>query len=390
MVETLICLYPAVMKFTLIEHGELYGPQPLGTQSILLADGRIAKLGPVDQAALRTLEFELEVIDARGCVVTPGFIDPHAHLIGAGGEEGFASRMPEMLVSQIVCAGVTTLVGLLGTDTSTRNLNCLQAKAAQLCDEGLTAFMYTGGFELPPRTMTGKVIDDLVLIDKIIGSGEIAISDSRWIDPLLDPLAHLVAETRLGGQIGGKAGVTHFHTGPGRRRLGLLHELLDQYDLPAEAIYPTHIGRSKELLADAIALAQRGSFVDLDTVEEDLGENLLYYREHGGPLDRLTVSSDAHTPSGSSRKLYEQFASAVCDYRLPLAEVLPLFTSNVAAVLQLPNKGELAAGKDADLLVLRKERLELLHLFARGRQFVKDGRLVAVSKQEQQVAAGKE
>jgi beta-aspartyl-dipeptidase (metallo-type) len=158
----------------------------------------------------------------------------------------------------------------MGTDTTTRHVASLHAKASQLWAEGITAYFYTGGFELPPRTLTGSVMDDLVLIDKVIGTGEIAISDPRWIDPLLDPLAHIVVQTVTGGKMAGKAGVVHFHTGPGQRRLGLLHELLDCYDLPPAAIYPTHINRSEALIDDAIALARRGGFVDMDTVEEDL------------------------------------------------------------------------------------------------------------------------
>jgi beta-aspartyl-dipeptidase (metallo-type) len=141
---------------------------------------------------------------------------------------------------------------------------------------------------------------------------------------------------------------------------------------------------------DAIALTKRGAYVDMDTVEEDLGERLRYYLAQGGPPDHLTVSSDAHTPKGSSRKLYEQFVACVCDYGMPITSVLPLFTSNTARVLKLAGKGCLEEGNDADVLVLRQDTLAIKHLFARGRQLVKDGHLLALSKQEQQVQAGKE
>jgi beta-aspartyl-dipeptidase (metallo-type) len=378
------------MQFTLIEHGTMYIPEARGAQSLLLAGDRIAKIGVIDRHSIRAVGLELDVIDASGCLVVPGLIDPHAHLIGAGGEEGFASRMPEMLMSQIVCAGVTTIIGLLGTDTSTRHLSCLHAKVSQLWDEGLTAYMYTGGFELPPSTMTGSVLNDLVMIDKIIGTGEIAISDPRWIDPQLDELAHVVAETSLGGRMGGKAGVTHFHTGPGKNKLMLLHQLLDNYDFATSSLYATHIHRNEALMDDAITLAKRGIYVDMDTVEEDLGERLDYYLSHDGPLSQLTVSSDAHTPKGSTRKLYEQFIDCVHNYEMPMTTVLPLFTSNTARVLKLEGKGRLEAGNDADVLILREDTLEIVHVFARGRHLVKDGRLIHLSKQEQQVQAGKE
>lgn len=378
------------MLFTLIEQGDLYTPQQAGVQSMLLAGDKIAKIGQIDGKRLAALDVACETLDARGCLIMPGFIDPHAHLIGAGGEEGFASRMPEILFSQIVQAGITTVIGLLGTDTSTRHLSSLHAKAAQLWDEGLSAYMYTGGFELPPSTLTGSVMNDLVMIDKVIGAGEIAISDPRWIDPLLDPLAHIVAGASLGGKIGGKAGVTHFHVGPGKGRLSLLHQLLDNYELPATSLYATHVNRSEALIDDAIALAKRGAYVDMDTVEEDLGERLRYYLSHGGSSDQLTVSSDAHTPKGSSRKLYEQFVACVCEDAMPITDVLPLFTSNPARVLKLAGKGCLEAGKDADVLIVRQGTLEIEHVIAGGRHLVKNGRLIALSKQEQQVQAGKE
>ena len=378
------------MRFTLIEGGAIYTPRHAGVQPLLLADSKIAKLGPVVSSALHALSDEVTTIDATGCLVVPGWIDPHAHIIGAGGEHGFGSRMPEIMAGQIVCAGVTTVVGLLGTDTMTRNMGCLHAKASQLWAEGITAYIYTGGFELPPTTLTGSVVDDVVMIDKIIGTGEVAISDSRWLDPQLYDLAHIVSQTALGGQMAGKAGVTHFHTEAGKRRLALLHELLDCFDVPPSSIYPTHVNRSEALVDDAIALVRRGAFVDMDTVEEDIVERLPYYLAQGGPADRITISSDAHTPGGSTQKLYEQFVACVREAKLPLETVLPCLTSNAAAVLKLPAKGNLAPDKDADVLILKQDSLEIVHLFARGRHVIRDGQYVEPSRQEQQVESGKE
>jgi beta-aspartyl-dipeptidase (metallo-type) len=203
-------------------------------------------------------------------------------------------------------------------------------------------------------------------------------------------LAHVVFQTALGGKMGGKAGVTHFHTGPSEKKLSLLHQLLDEYEISPSSIYATHINRSEPLIDDGIALAKRGAYVDMDCVEEDVGKRLTYYLESGGPAKQITVSSDAHTPKGSSRKLYEQFIECVHKYEIPLVDLLPIFTSNVATVLKLDRKGHLRAGNDADILVLRENTLELVHLFARGRQLVKDGQLVQLSKQEKEVEAGKE
>jgi beta-aspartyl-dipeptidase (metallo-type) len=151
------------MNFPSIEQGEVYTTHSIGTQSSLLIGNQIAQTGPLDREQLRAFDAALTTVDASHCVVVPGLIDPPAHLSGAGGEEGFASRMPEILLSPLVCAGVPLLLGLLGTDTRTRHLSCLHAKAAPLGDEGLTAYMYTGGFEHllawdRPRIRNGRLI----------------------------------------------------------------------------------------------------------------------------------------------------------------------------------------------------------------------------------------
>lgn len=359
--------------FTLIENGELYGPEPLGVQPLLLVGDRIAHIGPLDRAALRALPLDCQTIDATGCIVTPGLIDPHEHLTGAGGEEGFATRMPEVPVRDIVLAGFTTVVGCLGTDMTTRFQTGLLGKVRQLKAEGISAYMYTGGYAIPPQTLTRTITDDLVMIDEVIGFGEMAISDPRCSEPPINELGRIVSQAIVGGMIAGKAGVTHFHVGPGKKRLALLRELLEEHETPAQYLYPTHITRSALLMDEAIALAKQGSYVDIDTVDDDLVDCLRSYRQRGGPMDRLTISSDAHTPGGSPAKLYRNIVAAAHAPDLGLELVLPLCTRNPAAVLKLAQKGRLAAGLDADVLVLRHESLEIEHVFARGRQMVAHG-----------------
>jgi beta-aspartyl-dipeptidase (metallo-type) len=373
------------MNVTLLRGGHVYASEPHGRADVLLGFGRILQIGHVPVEPLRALGWDVQVIDLDGAIVAPGLIDPHQHVTGAGGEHGFGSRMPEVTLRAIVMAGITTVVGLLGTDTTTRTLRGLHAKCAQLEEEGITAYMYTGGFELPPKTFTGSVLDDLVLIDRIIGTGEISIADERWIDPDPRELAFVVKSTTLGGQMSGKAGVTHFHVGDKPERLALLVSLLDDWDARPEALYATHITRSPALMDEAIALAHRGVFVDIDTVEENFGECLTYYVERGGPLGQLTVSSDAHTPGGHPSKLYRQLVSAVQEHGHPLERVLPLFTANPAAVLGLAHKGRLESGADADVLVLDADTLAVTHLFGRGRHLVGDGELLELSQQERAV-----
>ena len=362
--------------FTLIENAEVYAPAPAGRQSLLLVGGQIAKMGDVDLQALRALGVPCTVVDAAGGIVTPGLIDPHEHLIGAGGEQGFASRTWAAPAADIMRAGITTVVGCLGTDTTTRHLTSLLARVRQLHAFGLSAYMYSGGFYLPTPTITESVRDDIVLIPEVLGVGEIAIADERSSDPNPEQLAKMVSEAMTGGLMAGKVGITHFHVGEAKRRLGCLHTIIERHDVPVETLYPTHLSRSHELMDDGIELAKRGAFIDIDTVDEQAARWLRYYHDHGGPAEQLTVSSDAQTPGGTPGKLYSQFVAATREMGLPLETVLPHFTSNTARALRLDRKGRLEPGCDADLLILKPETLAVQHVFARGQHLVADGQVI--------------
>src|SRR5215210_5220351 len=204
---------------TLIENGEIYAPEPRGRGSVLILGDRVARVGEVDARAVEALGLELAVIDATGCLVTPGLIDPHEHLLGGSGEEGFSTQTPEIFLSELVGAGITTVVGCLGVDTTTKTMPGLLARAKALKEEGLTAFVYTGGYNVPPTTLTGSIRNDILFIDEVIGGGEIAISDLRAREPDALELARLVTDVYVGGILSKKAGITHFHVGDGKRRL---------------------------------------------------------------------------------------------------------------------------------------------------------------------------
>src|SRR5215210_5272307 len=266
---------------TLIENGELYAPKFLGRTSILLLDGKIGLIGEIDYAAVEALELEFEVVDARGCIVTPGLIDPHEHLLGGSGEEGFSTQSPEITVSEIVSAGITTVVGCLGVDTTMKTLAGLLGKVKGLCEEGLTARMWTGGYNVPPTTITASVRSDIMFIAEIIGCGEVAISDERSTDPEPRELARLVTDAHNGGMLSGKAGVTHFHVGDSERRLQCLREITDrkQFQVRPEWLYATHVERSEELMGEALDLARQGVNLDIDVVEHDLAKWVRFYQE---------------------------------------------------------------------------------------------------------------
>lgn len=212
---------------TIIENGEIYAPEPCGTQALLIVGEKIARIGTVDWRPLEATGLPLEIIDAADCIVTPGLIDPHEHLAGSSGEAGFASQTPEIGIGEVVKAGITTVVGCLGVDTTTKTMSGLLAKAKGLQAEGITA---SGGYDVPPSTLTGSVRRDLLIVNEVIGAGEVAISDRRSTEPSLPELARLVRDSYVGGLLSGKAGITHYHVGEGEGRLAPIRALLDDYE----------------------------------------------------------------------------------------------------------------------------------------------------------------
>ncbi|NLF46231.1 MAG: beta-aspartyl-peptidase, partial [Syntrophomonadaceae bacterium] len=171
--------------FTLLKNGYCFSPDYMGKKDILIVYDKIAVIAdeiPPDKYG------EVEVIDCRQCLVCPGIIDQHVHITGGGGEQGPVSRIPEIMFSEIIEAGITTVVGVLGFDSITRNIAGLLAKARALEAEGLTTYIYTGSYGSPTETLTGRVLTDIVLLDKVIGVGEVAIADYRSNHPSLEDL----------------------------------------------------------------------------------------------------------------------------------------------------------------------------------------------------------
>ena len=354
-----------------IDGGEIYAPEPLGRRQVLVCDSKVLRVGDVDRAALDRLDVEYDVIDARGGYVTPGLIDPHQHFLGSSGEGGFQYQTPPLQVSEIVRAGVTTAVGTLGVDTTMQNIAALLGRAKALSNDGLTTCIWSGGYNVPPSTIMSSIREDVMFIDEVIGAGEVAVSDERGLNQSAQELAKMVRDTNVGGHLTGKAGVTHFHVGEEDTRLGPLFDLIEEFRVKPEWLYPTHVERTEKLLDEAIALVHQGATVDMDVVDRKLGKWVRYYLENGGRPDRLTVSSDAD--SSTPDIYWNQLCELVVKLGMPLEQVLAFATTNVARVLKLAPKGRIAEGCDADLLVLGAGTLEMREVIARGRRMVVGG-----------------
>jgi beta-aspartyl-dipeptidase (metallo-type) len=381
---------------TLIRNGDVYGPEPLGKKDILIAGGSIEIVA--EPGGLRLGDLEAEVMDAAGLAVLPGLVDPHVHILGGGGEGGPATRAPEIRVADIVSSGVTTVIGCLGTDGVTRHMASLLAKARALEIEGISAYIFSGSYEVPVNTLTGSVRSDLILIDKVIGAGEIALSDHRSSQPTFDEVARLAAECRVGGMLGGKAGVFHVHMGDGKRRLEILFRIVRETEIPPTQVVPTHITRNRELFEDGLEWVREGGSIDVSSgpdpdpaTEPDvsLEECVARFKKDGLPLGRIMMSSDGNgsmpvfNKSGklvrltiaSEKDLFRKFRELVAKKILPLEDAVRLFSTNAAEFYKLGKKGQIAAGGDADLILLDRD-LALKGVFARGKKLMSDGRLL--------------
>ena len=378
---------------TLIRNASVVAPQTLGLRDILAAGERI--IAVADPGTISTSGVEVDEIDASGLFVLPGMVDSHVHLLGGGGEGGPATRAPEISIEQIVGSGVTTVIGCLGTDGITRHMSSLLAKARGLEDEGITAFVYIGSYELPVQTLTGSVRSDLALLPPVLGAGEIAVSDHRSAQPTFDELARLAAECRVGGMLGGKPGILHLHLGDGERGLELIFRIVHETEIPVTQIIPTHCNRNPRLLDEAFRFAAEGGRIDLTA---GIGEHapamsveaaIRLAVERGAPLDRISVSSDGNgslpvfdkdgnlerLDVASQGSMLEQLRCIVRGGTLELSLATALFTANPARFYGLHRKGRVAAGADADLIFLDRD-LELVHVLARGRRAVTNGEIV--------------
>lgn len=366
----------------LLKNASVFTPTPVGVKDILVIGNKIARID--DHIEGYNSLPDVEIFDLNGKIIVPGYIDLHVHITGGGGEQGFASRVPEAQLSHFTRCGVTTVVGLLGTDGVTRSLENLVAKARALSEEGITAYALTGSYEYPTATITGSVERDIVMIPPFIGV-KIAVSDHRSSNPTGEELIRLGTAARRAGLLSGTPGLVTMHMGSGKGGLEPLFYALDHSDIPLKIFLPTHIGRTPELMAQGIDLIRRGGYIDFTTGESDTATERTAdklaecFHTEGVTFDHISLSSDAF---GSQPKFDDKgecigltYASpqylhktvqALVRRGIPLEEALKLLTTTPAHLLGRDGtKGRIARGADADLLVLDAE-LEIEALFAMG------------------------
>ncbi|RFU70061.1 beta-aspartyl-peptidase [Peribacillus saganii] len=379
---------------TLIKNGLVYSPDFIGKKDILITSDKIGYI--LD--TIETPAVPATIIDAEGKLVFPGFIDSHIHIIGAGGEEGFHTRTPELRMTDATTAGITTVVGVIGTDGTTRTMEALLAKAYSLENEGISAFIHTGSYQVPVKTLSGKIENDIMLIDKIIGVGEVAIADARSSQPTSRELARIASLAMISGKACGVKGVVNVHVGEGPDRLSLLEEVVSTTNVSITQFHCTHINRTRNLFEAGIEYAKRGGFVDFTTCtdpksmqkEVKCSKALKEMLEHGVPIEQITFTSDGQISLpvfddnlkqvgfkvGKPATLYREVKDAILEEQLPIETAIRVITSNPAEILGLNAKGSIKEGKDADVVIVDKETMVIDTVLARGKVMVQGGEAV--------------
>jgi len=375
--------------FKLIKNGELYSPEYQGEKDILICMDRIASIKKRGKISTGNFPETVQLIDAEGMIVIPGFIDQHMHFLGGGGKLGYKSRAGVVQFNDIIRFGVTTAISSLGVDSYLKNMNSLLIRARELEAQGLNTYILTGGFQLPLKSITGDIYNDLIYIDKVIGIGEIGLSDPCGSHPNIEEIIRISANAKVVGALSEKPGIIFIHIGPGCKGIKPLFEIINSSELPIHQFVVTHVNRSQKLLEDAIEFAKLGGRIDITTgISPEFGitgsiaphDALKYILENSIPFNNITMTSDAggfRSVDDNNRKiedvlllsetLLDTIIESTKKYNIKFSDVLKTITINPARIWNLQKKGEVKTYSDADLVFLDSNDLKIKKVLVRGK-----------------------
>jgi beta-aspartyl-dipeptidase (metallo-type) len=382
--------------FTLIKDAEIYAPKRLGIRDILISGKEIAAIGkdldpPINHCC--------KIIDGPGKIVFPGFVDIHVHTTGSDDGQGPIGRTFDIDWRDIVESGVTTAVGVQGGSIWVRSLEKLYIKTLELEKMGITSYMLTGCFKIPPPTLTGSIRKDVYLIEKVKGI-KTAVSDPTTSHHTWRDLAAIASEVRIGASIAKKGAITHVHVGRNPTRMDVMLEMVEKTGLNPQHIVPTHVNRfNPDVIEQGIEYVKMNGVVDLSSLMRKEEGSLTGLKvEHavkrmlneGCKIENITISSDANVPmpirdeKENQKGLYvasldfnrREVRDIVNNNVTSFSEALKMVTSNPARILGIDSKkGKVKKGYDADLVLADNiENLKIERVFAKGRILVEDGK----------------
>lgn len=331
---------------------------------------------------------DIEIIDAHMNYVIPAYIDNHEHIIGGGGEDGFISKIEEMSSIDVLKNGVTTVVGVLGTDTLTRSVENLVSKTKALNNDDITAYCLTGGYQYPSPTITGSVSKDIIFINEIIGA-KIAISDHRCYNPNKDDLIKLLSEIRVSALLAKKTGILNIHVGWGKGNMDVLFDILNETNIPINIIRPTHITNNEIVFKQAMELTRKNGYMDI-TIDEDPSKTTYYLKKaiNLGNIDYITMSTDANgscpiwedgcvvgMKKSNNSLIHNLVKYLICYENFSIADAIRYVTINPSSALGLLNKGKITVNNDADMIIMDNE-YNIDTVISKGKIVVKEKKII--------------
>ena len=375
------------MTALLIKNARVFAPQDLGKNDVLMVNDRIVAVGQNLAPQLP----DLEILDASGKILTPGFFDQHIHVTGGGGEGGPSTRTPELVLSELISCGTTSVVGVSGTDYTTRSIPNLLAKVRALQTEGVSAWMYTSNYKYPATTLTDSIANDLFFVPEVIGV-KIALGDHRSSVPTAQQVLAVLAEVRVGAMIAGKTGFLHIHTGNIPGAFEMYDEILAK-GFPIKHIRPTHCGRIRHVFDSAVEFCKKGGWIDITTGAsccfDHPAQAVIEAIGMGVDPTHITLSTDGH---GSVPRFNEkgemvglgvggvdgnlkETIRLISDCKMPIEQALLFTTKNVGDALGFKDQGRVEVGACANACLFTED-FNLTHVVARGRVMMRDGEVV--------------
>ncbi|WP_136031156.1 imidazolonepropionase [Microbacterium sp. PF5] len=345
---------------------------PCGTAvdaAVLLDEGRVVWTGPAGDAAARTAGLaDLEVVDAAGRAVIPGFVDSHSHLVFAGDRAAeFEARMAgrpytaggirstvaatraatdaelrlrlRRFRDEMLAQGTTTVEIKSGYGLSVEDEERLVRLAAEITPE----VTFLGAHVVPPEYADRA--DEYV--DLVVGPMlDACAPHSRWIDVFCETGAFTTAQSRRVLEAGIARGLgARVHAS----QLGPGAGVQLAVELGAASIdHGTY-------LTDADVAALAGSDTVLTLLPGVEFSTRQPYPDARRLLDAgviMALACDTNPGSSFTSSMPFCIAVAVRDMGMTPAEAVWAATAGGARALRRDDIGTLAPGARADLVLL--------------------------------------
>ena len=349
--------------------------------SIAWQRGRIDWIGPSDEFADSGHPAVAIAIDADGCLVTPGLIDCHTHLVFAGNRVNeFEQRLEGASYADIAEAGGGIIASIRAVREASEDELLAQSlpRARALIADGVTTVEIKSGYgldlanEMKMLRVARRIGETLGISVRTSFLGahalppEYAGRADDYIDLVCNEMLPAVAEAGLADAVDGFCENIAFSAAQMRR----VFEAAQAHDLPVKlhaeqlsdqggtslvaefgGLSADHLEYANEAAikamaeAGTVAVLLPGAFYALREKQLPPIELL---RRHRVPM---AVASDLNPGTSPLLSLRLAMSMACTLFRLTPTEALQGATIHGAHALGLHDRGVLAAGKRADLVL---------------------------------------